>query len=127
MRTIALAGTPWLPVKPAQAAHAVAAQEGTDSVLAAYRDTIAFRKSQPALRWGDTRFLDLPEPVLAFTRTQDERSLTCVFNLSAEPVTLNLSQDSALCGPGHATLDGRSLSLPANGFAWLDGQPGLAA
>ena len=120
-------GTPWLPVKPAQAAHAVAAQEGTDSVLAAYRDTIAFRKSQPALRWGDTRFLDLPEPVLAFTRTQDERSLTCVFNLSAEPVTLNLSQDSALCGPGHATLDGRSLSLPANGFAWLDGQPGLAA
>ncbi|MDN5568581.1 MAG: alpha-glucosidase C-terminal domain-containing protein, partial [Paracoccus sp. (in: a-proteobacteria)] len=118
---------PWLPVKDAQAGHAVAGQQGDDSVLAAYRDTIAFRKSQPAMRWGVTQFLDLPEPVLAFSRTHDGQSVTCVFNLSASPVTLNVAGDTALTGPVRADLDGQQLHLPANGFAWLTGAVDLGA
>jgi alpha-glucosidase len=120
-------GTPWLPVKDAQAAHAVAGQQGSDSVLAAYRDTIAFRKSQPALRWGMTQFLDLPEPVLAFHRDHGDSRITCVFNLSADPVMLSVTGDTELTGPVHASLEQQTLSLPANGFAWLTGHVDLIA
>ncbi|QBX33450.1 DUF3459 domain-containing protein [Paracoccus liaowanqingii] len=119
---------PWLPVKDEQSLRAVAHQQGrNDSVLAAYRATLAFRRNQPELRWGQTRFLDLPEPVLAFRRSQDGRSLTAVFNLSPEPLQMQVTGETALTGPSQATLDGDRLSLPANGFAWLIGAPDLAA
>ncbi len=115
------AGSPWLPVKPPQAARNVADQNAAnDSTLATYRATIAFRKAHAALRWGDTLFLDVPEPVLAFQRSKDGQTLTCAFNLSKAPVTLTLSAPAALAGPARATLAGTTLSLPANGFAWLD-------
>jgi alpha-glucosidase len=62
-------GTPWLPVKPPQRARNVAAQEGVPgSVLESYREMLAFRRLEWALRHGRSRFLDLPEPVLAFQR-----------------------------------------------------------
>ena len=119
---------PWLPVKEPQAARAVAGQQdGNDSVLSAYRATIAFRKSQMPLRVGDTAFLDLPEPILAFHRGTGDQALTCVFNLSPNPATLTLSDKADLTGPSQATLSGRVLSLPPNGFAWLDGPVGLLA
>ena len=52
---------PWLPVKDDQAVRAVAHQQNSnDSVLAAYRGTIAFRKASDALRFGKTAFLDMP-------------------------------------------------------------------
>ena len=122
------AAKPWLPVKPPQAARAVASQQArNDSVLAAYRATIAFRKAQPALRRGDIAFLDLPEPILAFRRDLDGQALTCVFNLSKTPATLRLSEPASLTGPGRAALSGTALSLPANGFAWLTGPAGLSA
>ena len=117
-------GTPWLPVKPAQAAQAVA-QQGNDSVLAAYRDTIAFRKSQPALRWGDVAFLDLPEPVLGFTRSLDGETVTCLYNLSRTPCTVTVGGDARMTGPRHAKLDDGVLTLPGNGFAYLTGAAGI--
>ena len=62
-------GEPWLPVKEPQRARAVDAQEArNDSVLHAYRSTLALRRSHPALREGSARFLDLPEPVLGIVR-----------------------------------------------------------
>lgn len=119
---------PWLPVKEPQAARAVASQQdGNDSVLSAYRATLAFRKAQPPLRWGATSFLDLPEPILAFHRGHEGRALTCVFNLSKTPATLTLSDEADLIGPSRASLSGRTLDLPANGFAWLDGSVDLTA
>lgn len=115
-------GTPWLPVKSEQAARAVSRQQqDNDSVLAAYRAVLAFRRSQPALRWGQTRFLDLPEPVLGFQRQHQDRGLTCLFNLSPRATSLELKHAERLLGPSHATLDGQALTLPANGFAWIEG------
>jgi alpha-glucosidase len=41
-----------------------------------------WRRQQPALRDGDIRFLDAPEPVLAFVREHEGRRLLLAFNLS---------------------------------------------
>ncbi|MFW2541345.1 alpha-glucosidase [Primorskyibacter sp. 2E107] len=112
-------GTPWLPVKAPQAAKAVD-QQGNDSILSFYRGTIAFRKSSNALRYGKTVFIDLPEPVLAFHRRAAEQSIACVFNLGKEPVTLTLSGEAALTGPRNAHLTGDMLTLPGNGFAYIE-------
>ena len=121
-------GTPWLPVKAPQSARAVSAQQSAnDSVLGAYRDTLAFRKSQPALRWGETEFLELPEPFLGLRRTRDGKTLTCVYNLSPKAHRLTLRDKTELAGPSRASLQGKTLRLPANGFAWLEGAPALSA
>ncbi|QUS35965.1 alpha-amylase family glycosyl hydrolase [Falsirhodobacter algicola] len=115
-------GTPWLPVKPPQAARHVAALEAdADSVLNAYRAILAFRRDDDALRLGRTRFVDgLPEPVLAFVRQGEGAATLCVFNLGPRPVTLALTGVGAPIGPGrNAVLDGAELRLGANGYAWL--------
>lgn len=113
-------GTPWLPVKAPQAANAVD-QQGDDSVLAYYREVIAFRKASPALSGIKTTFIDLPEPLLAFHRISDAETLTCVFNLSADDHSLTVS-DTEITGPNNASIDGTTLTLPANGYAYLTGK-----
>ena len=113
-------GTPWLPVKAPQQARAVDAQEAqNDSVLHFYRQIIDFRKTSPALTRGATTFLDLPEPVLGFTRKADGQTLTCLFNLSPDPADFTLDGDADVTGPHLATLDGDTLHLPGNGWAYL--------
>ncbi|MBM2575586.1 alpha-glucosidase [Jannaschia sp. Os4] len=114
-------GTPWLPVRPEQAARAVDAQEASnDSVLHAYRAAIAFRQGSEVLRLGTTRFLDLPEPLLGFVREKDGAALTCLFNLSSEAKAVTVG-DAALTGPRHADLSDGVLTLPPSGHAYLDG------
>lgn len=123
-------GRPWLPVKPPQAARAVATQEATaGSILSAYRAIIRWRASRPELTRGRTAFLDLPEPILGLVRDHEGRTLTCLFNLGTDPVTLTLGGPASLAGPAHAILDGPALTLPANGFAYLAaaGAPGITA
>src|SRR6185436_4537076 len=62
-------GKPWLPVKSAQAANAVATQAGDpDSVLGFYRRMLKLRRETPELVSGRTAFFDVSEPILAFTR-----------------------------------------------------------
>ena len=117
---------PWLPVKPPQQTRAVDVQEAqNDSVLHGYRQIIAWRKDSPALAHGKTQFIDLPEPILAFTRTAEGQTLTCVFNLSPKPQVLTTG-GTDLAGPSNASLDGAALTLPPNGHAWLTGAPDLA-
>ncbi|PUB13689.1 alpha-glucosidase [Yoonia sediminilitoris] len=111
-------GAPWLPVKPPQLARAVDTQ-GAGSILAFYRDAIAFRKDSPALTEGTKRFLDLPEPLLGFTRRASDQQLTCVFNLSKDEKQLDLDGVAELVGPYHALLQDQRLTLPGNGFAYL--------
>ncbi|MCK0119337.1 alpha-glucosidase family protein [Loktanella sp. F6476L] len=111
-------GKPWLPVKPSQAAKAVD-QQGPDSILAFYKDVIAFRKTSDALRHGKTQFQQLPEPILAFTRSTDTQNMTCVFNLSTDRQTIAVPAGATMIGPNNATYDGSNLSLPGNGFAFL--------
>lgn len=111
---------PWLPVKPPQAAKAVDQQTAGDSVMNFYKTMIAFRKSSPALGGMKTVFIDLPEPILAFERSDAGQTYTCVFNLSAEPHTLSVNGNGSLTGPAHAELTDGILSLPGNGFAFIE-------
>ena len=126
------ADKPWLPVKAPQAARAVDAQDmANDSVLHAYRATLAFRRGNAALMAGRTAFIDLPEPLLAFSRKAGDEALTCVFNLSPKPAVLDVAGDAVIVGPSRlAMLEGAALSLGPNGFAYLAGHgphaPGLS-
>ena len=121
-------GTPWLPVKPPQLARNAASQTGrTGSVLETYRSLMAFRRAMSALRDGTTTFLDLPAPLLAFRRIKGDDTLTCLFNLSPEPQRLTVT-GASLTGPAQAaSLDGNTLSLGPNAFAFLSaaGQGGV--
>ena len=108
-------------VRAPQAARAVDLQEArNDSVLHAYRSSLAFRKSHPALTQGATSFLDLPEPVLGIVRTQGGTVLTCLFNLGERPLTLTLSDPAQPVGPIHAEVDSLTVSLPAHGYVTLE-------
>jgi len=116
-------GTPWLPVKPAQSALNVARQNAdAHSLLAYYRQIIAWRKSQAVLFDGDITFFKTAEPVLAFRRFSDTETMLCIFNLSAEPldVTLSGSRDGTLASlSSNASLSGTSLALGPNGSAFV--------
>lgn len=120
-------GSPWLPIKPPQAARHVAGQEDDPaSVLAFYRRMLAWRRGQPALRTGGIRFFGTDEPVLGYLRQDAGGDLACVFNLSAAPVEvkargLTLVEDAPMQA---AELTGTRLTLGANGFAFLAPVPG---
>ena len=111
-------GKPWLPVKAPQLRHALSLQ-GNDGVLAAYRETLAFRRARAELRLGATAFADLPEPLLGVVRSHEGRVLTGVFNLSDVPQVVRVTGKVAIEGPHAAELRGQELRLPAHGFAYL--------
>ncbi len=120
-------GTPWLPVKPPQAAQAADLQEGrTDSVLSAYRETLAYRRESRALREGAASFPDLPEPLLALERVAGDDRVTAIFNLGAAPRRVMVAGEARLAGPAAATFTSGALGLPAWGFAFLTSDTTLA-
>jgi alpha-glucosidase len=115
-------GTPWLPIKPPQAARHVAGQvEDAGSVLNFYRAMLAFRRAETALRDGACRFLDLPEPVLAFVRGTGAGAVLCLFNLSPDAVALRVAGAGARIGP--RTAGASDTLLPPCGFAFLRAGP----
>jgi alpha-glucosidase len=117
-------GTPWLPVKAPQLARNLAAQEQEGSVLHAYREMLAFRRGS-ALRDGGSTFATTPEPILAFLRGEGAGAIACLFNLSPDPVTMRAS--GALVGPRQAaSVDGPTIRLGPNGFAFLGARDGVA-
>ena len=82
---------PWLPVPEDHRAASVAVQEqNARSALHAWRDLAAWRKAHPALQEGDLTPLDLPAPLLGFTRVCAEESLVLVFNPSAHAARVSL-------------------------------------
>jgi len=116
-------GTPWLPIKHSHSVLAVAAQErDSGSMLNFYRAMLAWRRAQPVLIDGDIAFFDTDEPVLAFRRTGREGAMVCVFNLSAEPVTVTLEGQAVLDAMSHgAALAGNTVTLAANGYGFVGG------
>jgi alpha-glucosidase len=52
------------------------------STLAFTREFLKARKASPALRLGEIAFLDVPAPLLAFTRSHGGERLLCLFNMS---------------------------------------------
>ena len=73
-----------------------------------YKGLTAFRHNNSVLAAGANvapvvYVEDAPEAVLAFTRENEENKVLCIFNFSAEPQTLTLSENAAgkyncLCG-----------------------------
>ena len=114
-------GTPWLPVKAAQSVLNVASQQVDEaSMLAFYRQALAFRRGHDALIDGDIEFLRTAEPVLAFRRTAESGDMVVVFNLSAEPLTVTVTGAETVeeISQG-ATLGKNKLALGPNGFAFI--------
>lgn len=114
------AGTPWLPVAETHHPRSVATQDSDPhSVLNAVRAFLAWRRAQPALVEGDIRFLDIPEPVLAFVREHAGQRLLVAFNLSGEAVdcALDVATLSPVDAPGvvHGRTEAGRLHLPAHG------------
>ena len=115
---------PWLPVRAPHPAMSVAAQEDDPgSMLHRARLILGFRQSSDVLRHGTIRFLDAPEPVLAFVRGEEEDAIACVFNLEADPVTVSagggtVRQDAPSRG---SRIEGERLALEGNGYAFLRG------
>jgi alpha-glucosidase len=122
-------GTPWLPIKQPHSVLSVAAQEADpQSMLAFYRDALAFRKAHEALIDGDIEFLRSDEPVLAFRRKGEAENLLCIFNLSPETVQVTVTGAAADAQPlsisQGARLGRTRLTLEANGFALFSEAPG---
>jgi alpha-glucosidase len=113
---------PWLPVDGKHAALAVARQEvDPDSVLRGFRRFMKWRAEQPALRWGAIRFIDVPEPVLAFVRSHHDEEVLAVFNLGKQTIDITLPLthlDKARVLDRHGllqgSLDGKHLHLPGH-------------
>ena len=109
----------WLPVPYQHAALAVDKQEADpQSVLHHYRETLAFRKQNPALLDGDMTFLDTKEDVLAFTRKTGDETLLFIFNLSRKPVEAALPEGMKIA---------KALPMPGFGAANPDKVITLAA
>jgi alpha-glucosidase len=115
-------GKPWLPVPEAHIARAANREAGDPrSVLARYRQLLAFRKQHPALREGSIALLDAPADVLAFERRQDDERILCVFNLGRGDADFALpagASVAALEGHGFTAAigsGGTSVRVPAAG------------
>jgi alpha-glucosidase len=83
-----------------------------------------WRRSRPALKWGGIRFLDAPEPLLAFVRTFRGETLLAVFNLGAAAMALPLPASGARVHddhglPGGCLEDGR-VHLPGYSAFFAD-------
>ena len=114
-------GTPWLPIPPEHLPLAVSRQESDPgSPLNAFRRFLRWRSRQPPLAQGDIRFLEMPEPLLAFTRTLDSQSILAAFNLSERPQTADLPSLGPISplddhGLSAGRVFGRKLELPGHG------------
>lgn len=115
---------PWLPVKPPQAARAVA-NMGAGSILDFYREMIAFRRDTPQIDHGPMQFCDDVEPPLMHlvrggTEGDGTTRIDCLFNLSLETLTAPVPERARLIGPSQAAeINGGTLTLGPNGFAFV--------
>ena len=82
---------PWLPVDEQHKQQSVKQQtHDHDSILNAYREFMAWRKTKTVLLEGDIEFINTHEPVLAFYRTFENEKMLCVFNLSGAEASLSM-------------------------------------
>lgn len=115
------AARPWLPVPAEHLALAVDAQTGDEnSLLSHYRRFLAFRRSHPALAKGDIDFMPTEGDTVAFARREGNEEIVCVFNLGAQPASVNVGGSvTSLSGHGfRGAADGKTIGLGAYG-AWF--------
>jgi alpha-glucosidase len=112
---------PWLPAPHEHRVASVERQEADSaSTLNGFRAFMAWRKTQPTLRWGDIQFIEAPAPVLVFTRSNDRVQMLAAFNLAREPVELSLSafgsyRQIECAGVLAGELHGARVCLPGHG------------
>ncbi len=111
---------PWLPVSDTHTQRNVTSQlADANSTLKAYQEFMQWRRTQPSLIEGDIRFIDTPEPVLAFERSHQGETVLCYFNLSenAAEIALHSTPNVILDSLSHVTgsLEGNTLTLPGFG------------
>ncbi|MBD8892226.1 alpha-glucosidase family protein [Roseibium litorale] len=100
-------GTPWLPLANEHLARAVETQDRNEgSVLNRTRQFLKWRRKVQPLAKGGIRLLESEGETLAFLRLYNNEAVLCVFNLSAEPVELDLPQGVSTLTP-----------LPGSGFS----------
>ncbi|WP_175035466.1 alpha-glucosidase family protein [Burkholderia lata] len=115
---------PWLPIPDDHISLAVDIQERDPaSTLNFCRRFLAWRKKQPALCDGSIRFVDAPEPILAFERAAGADRRLLVFNLSADTQRWSLPAGSTAdaddtSGLSGVTIAGRSVTLSPHA-AWI--------
>ena len=120
---------PWLPIPVNHLELAVDRQAvDPNSVLAQTRRFLRWRKEQPALRTGTKRFLEAPEPILLFVRSDAAQTLLCAFNLGPTPAAFTPPMPAApVTGHGFAAEKaGRDIKLPGYGafFGQVIGESG---
>jgi len=88
----------WLPVGEQHNLQSVNQQDkDLNSVLNAFRAFVVWRKQQPALLYGDIRFLDCDNKLLTFIRShKDQRILTC-FNFTNEDIRYSVPKEYEHC------------------------------
>lgn len=79
-------GTPWLHVNPNyEMINVEAALNDQNSIFYTYQKLIQLRKSEPLIIWGDYALLeDTEDKVFAYTRTDKNKKILVVVNLSNE-------------------------------------------
>ena len=99
---------PWLPVPAEHLALGVAAAEDDPaSLLAFYRQLIAYRKTAPSLVTGTLAFLDAAPGILVMLREGEGEATLCVFNLGGEPGEFTLPDGMRVTGPTPGLFTGR--------------------
>ena len=84
--------------KPKRAAAVAVQEHDPHSVLNAFRQFLAWRRTMPTLLVGDIVFLQTAEPVLMFERRHAGETLLLAFNLAADTAHVVLPAGS-LVGP----------------------------
>ncbi len=107
------------PSKPRKRRKRWTSSKGQTASCRYYKDMIAYRKNSPALARGKTTFINLPEPLLAFTRHDDDETLTCIFNLSKDTHEVPMKAPAEIALGQAASISGDTLTLEGNGFAYL--------
>ena len=85
------AGEPWLPWPPdAERCNVEVERADGDSMLHLYQRLLGLRRTSAALREGELRLLDLPEPCLGYRRSLPDRELLVLVNFGEAPIEIGL-------------------------------------
>ena len=110
---------PWLPISREQLERSVSTQEeAPSSTLHFTREALQIRRSHPALRLGQLKWIESPKDTLVFTRTYNKQTILCAFNLSDDPKPLPpqlVTDRTVLLSKGPAN---REMTLPAQTGIW---------
>jgi alpha-glucosidase len=116
-------GEPWLPMAPAHAALAAAAQErDQNSTLWFARSLVQLRKKRPVLAIGEMKVLAETDQILAFERVGGGDHIVCVFNLSKSPASFASRGGAPIFSVGEAVREGGSLELGPRSALIVEGK-----